>query len=221
MSGPKKRKSESVTETPIYHLKVSLEGIEPLIWRRLQVPGNASLGWLHAVIQVAMGWTNSHLHQFIVGKQMYSDPSFDLDEPEDSTDILDENRVAILDIARRVKSTFRYEYDFGDSWQHKIAVEKILNPDPAVATVARCLDGARACPPDDCGGVWGYGDLLQIIKDPKHEEYESTREWLGENFEPEAFDRDGVNKSLQYLKWPRATVGQLAGVLVRRDGVKA
>ena len=95
MPGSKKRQSESVTGASTYHLKVSLEGIEPTIWRRLQVPGNASLGWLHAVVQVAMGWTNSHLHQFVVGKQIYSDPSFDLDEFEDEPRVLDEDATAI------------------------------------------------------------------------------------------------------------------------------
>jgi hypothetical protein len=129
MSVPKKRQSPSATSAPIYHLRVSLEGIETLIWRRLQVPGDASLGWLHAVIQVAMGWTNSHLHQFVLGKQLYSDPSFDLDEYEDNPRVLDENATTISEIAQRVRSAFVYEYDFGDSWDHRITLEKILDPD--------------------------------------------------------------------------------------------
>jgi len=219
MPGSKKRQSEGV-RAPTYHLKVSLEGIEPLIWRRLQVPGNASLGWLHAVIQVTMGWTNSHLHQFIVGKQIYSDPSFDLDEFDDDSRVLDEDAIAIMEVAPRVKSALVYEYDFGDSWHHRILVEKILDPDPAAPTFARCLDGARACPPDDCGGVGGYANLLEVIMDPRHEEYESMLEWLGGEFDPEAFDCEGTNKHLRKLKWPRVTERQLASVLMRRDGVK-
>jgi len=220
MTGPKKRLSPRTTSAPIYHLKVSLEGIEPLIWRRLQVPGSAKLGWLHAVIQVAMGWTNSHLHQFSTGKRLYSDLSFGLDEFEDDPPVLDENETAVRDIAPRVKSAFVYEYDFGDSWDHRITVEKILDADPAEGKFAQCLDGERACPPEDCGGVWGYEDLLKIIRDPKHEGYESMMEWLGGKFNPEAFDRDKINKYLRRLKWPRTTVSQLASVLMRRDGIK-
>ena len=221
MPRPKKREDGTAGGTPVYHLKITLEGIAPPIWRRLQVPGNANLGWLHAVIQVAMGWTNSHLHKFIVGKQVYSDPSFDLDGYEDSPHVVDENTTSLSEVARRVRSTFAYEYDFGDSWDHRITVEKILAPDPSAIRLAQCLDGERACPPEDCGGVWGYGDLLEIIMDPKHEEYESMIEWLGGGFDPESFDRDRINKYLRSLKWPRTTDGQLAGVLMRRDGAKA
>jgi hypothetical protein len=220
MPAPKKRQPTIATPTPIYHLKISLEGIEPPIWRRLQVPGTGNLGWLHAVIQVAMGWTNSHLHQFVVGKHLYSNPSVDLDECEDDPSALDENVTALMDIASRVKSTFMYEYDFGDSWEHRITVEKILDPDPAPAALALCLDGERACPPDDCGGVYGYANLLDVIMDPKHEEYEDMMEWLGGKFDPEVFDRGKINRYLRKLKWPCTTVGQLAGVLMQRDGIK-
>ena len=220
MTGSKKRQPIDATPVPIYHLKVSLKGVAPPIWRRLQVPGNANLGWLHTVIQVAMGWTNSHLHQFVIGKRLYSDPSFDLDEFEDDPGVFDENATAIAEVAPRAKSTFVYEYDFGDSWEHRITVEKILDPDPAAAGLARCLDGERACPPEDCGGVGGYADLLETIMDPKHEEYESMMEWLGGGFDPEVFDRVKTNKHLQKLKWPRTTVSQLAGKLMRRDGAK-
>ena len=191
-----------------------------MIWRRLQVPGDANLGWLHAVIQVAMGWTNSHLHQFVVGKQLYSDPSFDLDEFEDEPRVLDENTTAISEVAPRVKSTFVYEYDFGDSWDHRITVEKILDPDHAAATFAQCLDGERACPPEDCGGVGGYANLLEVIMDPKHEEYESMMEWLGGRVRPRGIRLRRINKHLRKLKWPRVTESQLASVLMRRDGVK-
>ena len=220
MPSPKTRQPAMTTRPPVYRLQVSLEGIEPAIWRQLQVPGDANLGWLHAVIQVAMGWTNSHMHQFIVGKRLYSDPRLELDEAGEDPSVLDENTATIMEVAPRVKNSFVYEYDFGDSWEHRIMVEKILDPDPAAATVAQCVDGARACPPDDCGGVWGYANLLEVIMDPKHEEYEEMMEWLGGKFDPEAFDRDRTNRYLRKVKWPRTTVGQLAGVLMQRDGVK-
>jgi hypothetical protein len=220
MPNPRKRQPAKATQAPVYHLKVSLEGVEPAIWRRLQVPGNASLGWLHAVLQVAMGWTNSHMHQFIVGERLYSDPRFGLEEYEGDPSVFDENTTGIMEVAPRTKAAFVYEYDFGDSWEHRIIVEKILDPDPAVAGLAQCLAGERACPPDDCGGVYGYANLLEAIMDPKHEEYEDMMEWLGGKFDPEAFDCDRINRYLRKLKWPRTTVGQLAGVLMGRDGIQ-
>ena len=112
---------------------------------------------------------------------------------------------------------FGYEYDFGDSWEHQITVEKILPPDAAAATVALCLDGARACPPEDCGGVWGYTDLLKILKNRKHPEHGSMTEWLGRPFDAEAFDPAKANRWLRKLKWPCVTEAQLRKVLMARD----
>ena len=203
---------------PVYHLKVALLGTKPAIWRRLQVPGNASLGWLHAVLQVAIGWTNSHLHHFLTSEARYSDPRNNEDmgfgEPPDR----DESKATLAQVVPLQGTQFAYEYDFGDSWEHLVIVEKILPPDPASVGKALCLGGARACPPEDCGGVWGYGDLLKIIKDPKHEEHGAMMEWLGGKFDPKAFDLDVVNLHLQKLKWPRVTDGQLRKVLMARDG---
>jgi len=201
----------------IYHLKVVLIGTKPPVWRRLQVPGNATLGWLHAVLQVAMGWTNSHLHQFKIGGAFYSDPRHHFAEYEGDPEILDESKVTLQQLAPRAKNTLGYEYDFGDSWEHEIKVEKIVPPDPAAATTVLCLDGDRACPPEDCGGVWGYENLLKIIKNPKHEEHASMMEWLGAGFDPEAYDADEANTYLRKLKWPRTTEGQLRKVLMARD----
>ena len=220
MAQSKERQATTRTSAKIYHLEVALNGIKPRIWRRLQVSGDASLGWLHAVIQVAMGWTNSHLHQFIVGERVCSDPAFNLDQDGEGQPILDENKVTLMKVAPRQKDVFLYEYDFGDSWNHRVTVKKILASDPGAAKVALCLDGASACPPEDCGGVGGYEDLLQVIRDPRHEEHESMLEWLGGSFDPKAFDRERINKSLQKLKWPRTTVDQLAKVLMQRDGIR-
>ena len=152
---------------PIYHLKVVLIGTKPPIWRRLQVPGNANLGWLHAVLQVAVGWTNSHLHQFKVGGAFYSDPNQHFAEYEGDPEILDESKVTLRQLAPRAKNTLGYEYDFGDSWEHRITVERIVPPDPAAAMRARCLDGARACPPEDCGGVLGLRQPAQDHQEPE------------------------------------------------------
>jgi hypothetical protein len=201
----------------IYQLKVVLIGSQPPIWRRLQVPGNANLGWLHAVLQVAMGWTNSHLHQFKVGGAFYSNPRHHFAEYEGDPEILDESKVTLQQLAPRAKNTLGYEYDFGDSWEHQITVEKILPPDPAAATSARCLDGARACPPEDCGGVWGYDNLLKIIKNRKSPEHKRMMEWVGGAFDAETFDVAETNRWLRKLKWPRVTEAQLRKVLMGRD----
>ena len=112
----------------IYHLKVTPAEVKPQIWRRLRVPGEANLGWLHAVIQVAMGWTNSHLHQFTFEGTVYSDPSFELDEFENDPKVFDESQAKLQNIAPKLKSVLLYEYDFGDSWDHFITVEKFCLP---------------------------------------------------------------------------------------------
>ena len=148
---------------PIYNLKIVLLGTKPPIWRQLQVPGDATLGWLHAVIQVAMGWTNSHLHHFLTTEARYSDPRHDEDMGFGEKPDCDETKAALMQVAAHEGAQFSYEYDFGDSWEHQITVAKILPADAAAAAMAFCLDGARACPPEDCGGIWGYADLLKIL----------------------------------------------------------
>jgi len=201
---------------PVYQLKITLLGLP--VWRKLEVRGDMSLGLLHAVIQVAMGWTNSHLHQFIAGKKRYTDmDTLDGGGLDDGMDF-DEDEITLMDIAPKAKKKFVYEYDFGDSWEHGILVEKISAEELPLRYVAQCLDGKGACPPEDCGGIGGYADLLEIIHDPKHPEYESMMEWLGDGFDPEAFDIKEVNKSLTKLKGPCVTVNQLAKVLMARDG---
>lgn len=201
---------------PIYQLKVVLLGSQPLVWRRLQVPGNANLDWLHAVLQVAIGWTNSHLHQFIVGGRCYSDTRHHFAEYEGDPEILEARKFTLRQIAPREQDAFGYEYDFGDSWEHEITVDKILPPDAAAAT-ALCLDGARACPPEDCGGVWGYANLLKIFKNRKHPEHKRMKEWLGRAFDAEAFDVGKTNLWLRKLKRPRVTETQLRKILMGRD----
>jgi hypothetical protein len=172
------------TDLPaVYQIKVTLMGTDPPVWRRLSVPADLSLGELHQVIQVAMGWENAHLHQFTVQGTSYSDPDHG---PERARD---EDRWRLNRLAE-VGDTFHYEYDFGDSWQHEVLVEKA---DRVGVAGVRCLDGARACPPEDCGGVWGYQELLEIIGDPKHPERSERMEWLGENFDPDAFSVAEVN----------------------------
>ena len=216
-----KRTTRSLPEksTKMYQLKIALAHIEPPVWRGLLVRGDANLGFLHAVIQVAMGWTNSHLHQFTIKGKRYSAPETIQDVGLGEEPDPDEEQAVLMDVLPRAISQFFYEYDFGDSWEHIITVEKISKPDASCDFYARCLDGGRCCPPEDCGGAWGYEDLIEIINNPKHEEYADIMEWLGGKFDPDAFNKDTVNRYLDKLKWPHTTVPQLAKVLMERDGV--
>lgn len=161
------------------------------------VPGHYTLADVHWVIQIAMGRTNSHLHHFQVGETYYSLPMPGTDWEE--SDEKDSSKARLDGIAPRAKMKFRYEYDFGDSWDHDILVEKISPPDPKLKHPI-CLKGARACPPEDVGGVWGYAEFLQAIRDPDHPEHEEYLEWIGGEFDPGAFDPEAVNKELKRLK---------------------
>lgn len=175
----------------IHQLKITLTGVRPPIWRRVQVPSDTSLGELHDVFQTAMGWFDGHLHQFEAGGVRYGEPS-----PEDWIPVRDERRMALGRIAPRVGAAFTYEYDFGDSWTHRVVVEKVIAPDEG-GGYPRCLGGRRACPPEDCGGVWGYQELLVALADPDHPEHDQYLDWLGGPFDPEAFDLHVVNAMLQ------------------------
>lgn len=183
------------TET-IYQLKVTLKEIRPPIWRRVLVASNTTLHRLHWIIQVSMGWTNSHLHQFIVDDQYYSQPEFGL--AEEGLEVKNEKTARLGRLMTRAKSKFIYEYDFGDSWHHEILVEQILTPDPKM-TYPACLSGKRACPPEDCGGVWGYENFLDAIKHPDHPEHNELLTWVGGTFDPEACDINRINRELRGL----------------------
>jgi hypothetical protein len=177
----------------IYQIKVTLRYSKPPIWRRLLVSGEITLFDLHKIIQIAMGWTNSHLHQFIIAGEYYSIPS-----EEDWEPVIDERKYQLAEIAPTERSKFIYEYDFGDSWEHEILVEKIKPVDPKVE-YPYCVKGQRACPPEDVGGVWGFEEFLEAMKNPKHEEHESYVEWWGGKYDPEALDLDEINQGLQEI----------------------
>ncbi len=182
--------SKKASSHEIHQLKITLEGSKPPIWRRIQVPADSKLADLHDVIQDVMGWTDSHLHQFILGDTYYSNPIFELDDVED------ERKVKLNQLLRAPKAKLAYEYDFGDSWAHVLLLEKVLPPEKGTRYPV-CLDGKRNCPPEDCGGVWGYAHLLEVIENPKHPEHADMLEWLGGGFDPEAFDVEDVNRRLQ------------------------
>ena len=182
----------------IYQLKVSLKGAKPPIWRRVLVPSDMDLGRLHRVIQAAMGWMDCHLHQFIAGHTAFG--VADDNAPEWDMEIEDERKWRLEQLLPREKDKLRYEYDFGDGWDHVVTLEKVLPGDPEQA-LPRCVAGRRACPPEDCGGIWGSANLLEILADPKHEEHDEMLEWLGGEHDPAWFDLEETNRMLaQYAK---------------------
>ena len=186
-------------DVSIYQLKVTLKGSTPPIWRRLQVKDNIRLGDLSVVVQCAMGWNGGHLHQFIHQGQYFGEPSDD-----DCDSVTDEDKVRLSDLHLRAKSKFVYEYDFGDDWMHDIVVEKTLPVEKGV-DYPRCIAGKLACPPEDCGGIWGFYNMLQAVADPKHAEHEDYKEWLDDKFDPEAFDLEAKDATLREIfKRPRA-----------------
>lgn len=179
-----------------YQIQITLKGSKPRIWRRVLIPSDMLLSDFHYVIQVVMGWTNSHLHEFIQNGISYSGTH---EEMLDNLDAEDYTNIRISDLLKKEKDTLIYEYDFGDSWEHQIVLEKVL-PKTSDTQFPICLKGNMNCPPEDCGGVWGYTEMLEILKQPEHEEYESYIEWLGGEFDPAYFDKDAVNQVLQGMR---------------------
>ncbi len=173
----------------IYQLKITLKHIKPPVWRRIEVPADIKLGKLHDVIQIAMGWTDSHLHAFIADKITYGTP-----DPDFGGGTKSERNVRLDSIVKE-GGRLLYEYDFGDGWEHGIKVEKVLDAD-AATHYPRCTDGKRACPPEDCGGPYGYEELLTAIGDPDHPEHNNMIEWIGGEFDPEAFELAQINQAL-------------------------
>ncbi len=177
----------------IYQIKITLRDSRPAIWRRFLVKSDTRLAQFHEVIQLVMGWTDSHLHQFEIGGKEYGAP--DEDEAEDNR-MLDERKFPLSDVISG--SSFGYQYDFGDNWEHTLEIEKV-GPLEEKVRYPICLDGARACPPEDVGGIRGYESFLKAIKNPKHPEHEEYLERIGGSFDPELFDLEEVNRALRAL----------------------
>ena len=179
-----------VARTPSYQLKVVLQDASPEVWRRIVVPGHWHLGLLHTVLQVAMGWTDSHLHDFHADGVRYGEPDSGLSE------VRRETTARVREVLPAVGARMLYTYDFGDDWRHEIVVEGIGEP----VQQASCVAGARACPPEDCGGSWGYAEMLEAVNDRAHPEHETFAEWLPEDFDAAAFDMAGVNQVLRRIR---------------------
>jgi hypothetical protein len=174
----------------IYQLKITLAGIRPPIWRRVQVK-DCSLSKLHEIIQIVMNWDSLHLWVFDIGGVDYGD------DPESDMDQKSARRAKLSHFVAEGIKKFRYVYDFGDNWDHIIQVEKVLEAEPGVK-YTRCVDGKRAAPPEDCGGTWGYAKVLETIKDPSKDP--ELIEWLGDDYDPEQFDLEEVNQDLASVR---------------------
>lgn len=177
----------------LYQLKITLNGIYPEISRRVLVSSDIRLNTLHRIIQAAMGWTDSHLHMFVVGEQYYADPANDEWE---EMNCADESSMRLREIAPWIGDRFQYDYDFGDRWIHDVVVENILPGDSGFEHPT-CLSGEGACPPEDCGGVSGYSAMVHAIRDRRHDEHNDMLRWVGGKFDPDAFDREAANNLLK------------------------
>jgi len=195
----KKARPRSVQESQqaVYQIKVALLETDPQIWRRFVVPSSVTLHRLHLILQDVMGWTNSHLYKFQIGTKEYAEPHPDNEFNE--LDFKNSRRTKLGQLMTKKGDVFLYEYDFGDSWNHMLLVEDILEYEPH-KRYPICLTGERACPPEDCGGTYGYAELLEVISDPEHEDYPDTMTWLGGHFDPEAFDLKTVNNKLRSMR---------------------
>jgi len=180
----------------VYQFKISLNNSKPSIWRRIVVPSTYSFWDLHVAIQDSMGWYDCHLHMFEI-KNSGTNIKVEIGIPDEEYEAFD--RIVLADHKEKIAKYFnennsiaRYEYDFGDTWIHTIKLEKIL-PATIGEKYPKCIAGKMACPPEDCGGIGGYYNLLSILSDPNNEEYKEMIEWLGGEFNPEIFDPKDVS----------------------------
>ncbi|MCX5873499.1 MAG: plasmid pRiA4b ORF-3 family protein [Deltaproteobacteria bacterium] len=175
----------------VYQMKITLKGVKPPLWRRIQVNSNITLKAFHRTIQVAMGWGNGHLHEFNIHGLSYSNDGDGVGS--------DEKRVRLNRLNLKEKDKFVYVYDSGDTWEHAIRVEKILHVDEKFQYPI-CIKGERSCPPEDCGGTEGYSELLEVLSDPYHSDHEESIERVGVDFEPEMFDVEKTNWRLRAIR---------------------
>lgn len=191
----KKPRSTNVTTT-VFQFKITLRDCQPPIWRRIQVE-DCTLDKLHEHIQTAMGWTNSHLHDFEIGGKRYGDPDL-IDDGFTDFDCIDSTRTKISKIVPKAggRFTFTYEYDLGDGWEHEVVFEGRPPKEPGT-TYPLCLDGERACPPEDVGGPGGYEEFLEAIRDKTHEEHAAMFEWVDGWFDPHDFDPEAATKNMR------------------------
>lgn len=188
------RKQSAFQKDKVYQLRVALADSDPEIWRRILVPGNTPLSRLHRIIQELMLWEDYHLHEFVVNGVRYTVP-----DPEEMEPYKDEKRYYLYSVAPEEGITFFYVYDYGDDWVHNIEVEKILDGDERFTGKPVCIDGQLSGPPEDSGGVFGYGEMLKVVRNKQHPEHKEIKQWLGK-FDPREFDIIRINRELEKIK---------------------
>jgi hypothetical protein len=187
------QREAAVLSLTVHELRVTLLDVTPPVWRQLRVPSALPLSTVHAVIQIAFGWEDRHLHEWRAGDLVYG-----LSDEDSWGEALADESSALLAEVAPLDSVLHYDYDFGDGWEHLVEVTAVVPYDADVPPVA-CLDGARSAPPEDCGGPSGYEHLLDALRDPDDAEHDQVVEWLGDHFDPAEFDRTSVNHRLEQL----------------------
>ena len=193
--------------TAIARLKVTLDHVEPKVLRRIEVPADIKLDRLHLTLQAALGWTDSHLYEIRA-----KDVRFGLPDPEWPDGPLDARKARLIDVLEDAGiKTLRYLYDFGDGWEHTIKIDRLTDPEPNVAC-PRLIEAAGRCPPEDVGGPWGYGELIEALQDPHHERHAEMREWVGEEFDPQQFDAEALKADVAALakRWSKKPASKKA-----------
>ena len=194
---PMATKSRLAAIKHVYQLHVELDEVQPRVWRRLWIPDMLTMAKLDRIIQSAMGWTNSHLHEFEIDGKRYGIPD---DEEVYDTPTLDDRRHKVGAVLGEAISGFRYTYDFGDNWRHTVTVEGRLLPDESFNTWPMCLAGQNACPPEDVGGVGGYAEFLEAMSNPSHDDHPDMWRWVGGPFDPTGVDVNATNAALRRLR---------------------
>lgn len=191
-----------MTAESIARLKITLDDVKPQVLRRIEAPLAIRLDRLHLALQAAMGWTNSHLYEIRAGDVGWGEP-----DPDWGDGPLDARKARLVDVLEDVGAkTLRYLYDFGDGWEHTIKIESVFEAEPGVQ-YPRLIEAIGRCPPEDCGGPWGYPDFLEAIADPKHERHAELTEWIGGAFDPNAVEAEAHAEELATLakQWTRKT----------------
>lgn len=184
-----------INKSDVLDLRIVLKGCEPKVHRELLIRADITFGELHAHIQAVMGWENAHLHEFKVGTtRVGMEPEDDLFADEE---MLLEDDVHLFELLPQCKGTFTYTYDFGDDWLHEIKVKRILPEKDPILKIPCCTGGTGACPPEDCGGPWGYAEMLEALRTGSAQRKKEIRSWLGKAFDPGKFDLEEVNRALR------------------------
>ncbi len=184
----------------IFCLKVTLDDVEPQVLRRIEVPANIKLDRLHLTLQAALGWTNSHLYEICARDTGWGLPDFGWPDGP-----LDARKAKLIDVLEDIGTkALRYLYDFGDGWEHTIKIERMIASEPNVA-YPRLTEASGRCPPEDVGGPWGYAEMLEALDNPRHERHAEIRAWVGDDFDPRAFDPNPLKAEVAKLatRWSR------------------